>query len=221
MRQLLLFFILLATTSGCGETLYEFNGKTLSLPFATDKNLDRVYEDFALETDITAFDEFLLSFDLQDAGAVGNVTLYFRSGDGWYSIATSPMTAGEQTLIFDKSQFMTEGTPAGLDKIDTIRISFWRGLPVDSSVKLGELRASTHSILFVPPEGRSEAERTAGANLQRLFRDNGRYEWVREEYCSRGFERQYNGEWYRVIADNAGDNNTVPTGASNIWEKVT
>ena len=62
--------------------------------------------------------------------------------------------------------------------------------------------------------------------LCKLFRDSGRYEWVREEYCIKGFERYYDdGDpqrtgWYRVIADNAGDNNAPPPGVPMTWEKV-
>jgi hypothetical protein len=61
MRLTFLFFVLLFANVGCGETLYKFDGNTLSLPFATDKNLDRVYADFELKTDLTAFDQFQLT----------------------------------------------------------------------------------------------------------------------------------------------------------------
>jgi len=62
--------------------------------------------------------------------------------------------------------------------------------------------------------------------LCKLFRDGGRYDWVREEYCIKGFERYYDdGDpqrtgWYRVITDNAGDNVTPPPGVPQTWEKV-
>jgi hypothetical protein len=57
--------------------------------------------------------------------------------------------------------------------------------------------------------------------------NNKRYEWVREEYCSNGFERFYEDQnddqrtgWYRVIAANAGDNNTPPPNLPQTWEKL-
>ena len=64
--------------------------------------------------------------------------------------------------------------------------------------------------------------------LCKLFRDAGRYEWVREEYCIEGFIRHWknpskpdeNG-WYRVVTDNAGDNVTPPPGVPWVWERVT
>jgi len=180
MKHTMLFFVLSvlsAANAACGETLYEFNGKILPLPFATDKNLDRVYEDFALKIDVTAFDQFQLTFDAPSPDAMGSITLYFRSGNGWYSIATPPVTTGQQTIVFDKSQSMSEGSPAGFDKVDTIRVSFWRcfgdgDMAVDSSVKLEKLEASTHSILLVAPENRTGEERRAAGDLYQVFREN-------------------------------------------------
>ena len=173
MRQIALLFALLFASTGCGETLYEFHGKTLTLPFATDKDLDRVYEDFEFKADLTAFDQFHLTFDAPNPNAIGNVTLYFRSGGGWYSFATPATRTGPQTLDFDKSRMMSEGTPAGLDQVDTIRVAFWKGMAVDASVKLDKLTASTHPILLLVPDNRAEGERRAAANLQRMLRENG------------------------------------------------
>ena len=63
--------------------------------------------------------------------------------------------------------------------------------------------------------------------LCKLFRDSGRYEWVREEWCSQGFERHWENAdrpeesgWYRVIAANAGDNNTAPPSVPSVWAKI-
>ena len=61
--------------------------------------------------------------------------------------------------------------------------------------------------------------------LCKLFRDGGRYPWVREEYCLKGFERYYDdGDpnrtgWYAVTADYV-DDATPPPNAPNMWEKV-
>jgi hypothetical protein len=77
-------------------------------------------------------------------------------------------------------------------------------------------------------DGRIQTDRPPPENsLCRLFRHSGRFEWVREEYCSRGFERHYtdpnNHErmgWYRVTANNAGDNNTPPPNIPHVWERL-
>jgi len=76
-------------------------------------------------------------------------------------------------------------------------------------------------------DGRIQNDRPPPENsLCRLFRNRERCEWAREEYCSNGFERYYDdGDpkrtgWYKVIASNAGDNNTSPPGLPNIWKKI-
>jgi len=63
-------------------------------------------------------------------------------------------------------------------------------------------------------------------SLCKLFRDSGRYEWVREEYCIKGFERYYQDSdpnrtgWYRVISERV-DSGTPPPNLIGIdWEKV-
>ena len=58
----------------------------------------------------------------------------------------------------------------------------------------------------------------AKPSLVKLFRDAGRYEWVREEYCIKGFERSYNGKWYRVTAEIVDD--STPPGNSQAWEEI-
>jgi len=55
--------------------------------------------------------------------------------------------------------------------------------------------------------------------LLKLFRDGGRYEWVREEYCLKGFERYYDGDWYKVIAERA-DSAIPPPNDGQNWEKI-
>jgi len=59
----------------------------------------------------------------------------------------------------------------------------------------------------------------------KLFRDSGRYPWVREEFCLRGFERYYDdGDpgrtgWYRVITTSV-DSATPPPNDYQNWEKI-
>jgi len=53
----------------------------------------------------------------------------------------------------------------------------------------------------------------------RLFRDAGRYPWVREEFVIKGCEREYEGVWYRVKVDVVGAGATPPPN-SNEWERI-
>ena len=53
----------------------------------------------------------------------------------------------------------------------------------------------------------------------KLFRDNGLYEWVREEYCLRGYVRSYEGKWYEVIAARV-DSATPPPNDPASWREI-
>ena len=60
-------------------------------------------------------------------------------------------------------------------------------------------------------------------SLCKLFRDKNSHdpdgtdrEWVKEEYCLKGFERKYNGIWYVVIADRV-DSGTPPINDAASW----
>jgi len=83
----------------------------------------------------------------------------------------------------------------------------------------GEVVRVGGSKYLLQNQGRIDLDKPPEINpLCKLFRDAGRYEWAREEYCLRGFERQYDGEWYRVTADRVDDSTPPPN--SNSWERV-
>ena len=62
-------------------------------------------------------------------------------------------------------------------------------------------------------------------SLCKLFRDSGRYEWVKEEFCLKGFERHYDdGDpnrtgWYVVISERV-DGGTPPPNDYQNWQKI-
>jgi len=62
-------------------------------------------------------------------------------------------------------------------------------------------------------------------SLCKLFRDAERYNWVREEFCLKGFERYFDdGDpvrtgWYIVISDVV-DNAAPPNALPQNWEKL-
>jgi len=83
--------------------------------------------------------------------AVGHLSLYFRSGEGWYAAGRGLRQKGWQTLHFSKAAFGTEGRPAGWHRIDGIRISIWRGQAVDGFARLRKLAAGRHDVALVIP----------------------------------------------------------------------
>ena len=128
--------------------LIDFNGKTVDLKYASEPNAERFSLDLPFKADCSAFDRFAISCELENPEGIGSATLYFKSGAGWYSMTGAPRRSatGETTYLFEKGGYMSEGKPAGWDKIDAIRVSFWRGGPVDGRVVFRSLAASRFAL---------------------------------------------------------------------------
>jgi uncharacterized lipoprotein YddW (UPF0748 family) len=120
-------------------------------PFATDKKLERTILDREVALDLAAPGQFRLEIAVDKPEEAGRLSLYFRSGAGWYSAGTGFAKQGWQTLRFSKASFGVEGQPAGWHQIDGIRISVWRGPPEDSAIRLGRLAAVWHDVALVIP----------------------------------------------------------------------
>lgn len=131
---------------GDGRTVLQFDA-----PFASDTELERTIIDREAELDLAAPGQFFLEIAVENPEVAGRVSLYFRSGGGWYASGAGFVKKGWQTLRISKASFNIEGEPAGWHKVDGIRISVWRGQPQDYSVRLGRLAAVSHDIALVIP----------------------------------------------------------------------
>ena len=84
-----------------------------------------------------------IQFDVfcPDAAPVSHFSIYFQSGDGWYSAAFHPEAANTwQTVAINKTSAHAEGKPSGWSHITAIRISAWRGGNEDTALCLSNLR---------------------------------------------------------------------------------
>ncbi len=123
----------------------------LSAPFGSDPGLPRTIIDRQVDLDLAAAGEFALEIAVDQPEAAGHVSLYFRSGGGWYAGGAALTKDGWQTLRFSKASFRIEDDPAGWHRIDGIRISIWRGQPKDFAARLGRLTAVWHEVALVTP----------------------------------------------------------------------
>jgi uncharacterized lipoprotein YddW (UPF0748 family) len=155
----------------------------LNAPFAAQRKLRRTVADRRVRLDLSAPGGFVLEAAIDDPVLVGGLTLYFRSGSGWYSSSKPVAKKGWRTLRFAKASFTVEGTPAGWDKIDGIRLSAWRppGKDAgDTSVRFRRLSAVWHDVALVVPvqtQYRTEAElavaREAAHRLEAMLDELG------------------------------------------------
>jgi len=120
-------------------------------PFAREEELPRTILDRQLDLNLAAPGQFLLEVAVDEPEVAGRLSLYFRSGDGWYASGAGFVKQGWQTLRFSKASFSIEGEPNGWHQIDQVRISIWRGPPKDCSVRLGRLAAVWHDVALVIP----------------------------------------------------------------------
>ncbi len=124
---------------------------TVKAPFAEVPTLGRAVIDRSADLNLAAPGQFELDIAVEPPEACGNLTLYFRSGGGWYGASGGVAAEGWQTVRFSKANFRTEGTPAGWDKISGIRIACWRGRAKDATIRIRRLAACWSDVALVIP----------------------------------------------------------------------
>ncbi len=139
---------------------------TVKAPFAESSTLSRVVIDRSLELNLAAPGRFELEIAVDPPEACGSLTLYFRSGRGWYGAGGGVAASGWQTVQFSKAGFRTEGTPAGWDKIDGIRIACWRGRAKDATIRIRRLAACwSNAALVIPTASEHPGDREVDSAL--------------------------------------------------------
>ena len=99
-------------------------GKALKLPCNfTDEKIRRAVYDKDVSVDLTAHGSICFDLYVDERGPVGTFTIYFHSGDGWYSGQVHGPRKGWQEVRLPKAGFGIEGTPAGWNQVDRIRLS--------------------------------------------------------------------------------------------------
>ena len=116
-------------------SIVEIDGRTaLRMPcnFHGTK-FDRASWDCRLTLDLAMCNGVQFLFYCHDPSPVGSFSIYFHSGNGWYrSTFDAPRSEGWSSVKIYKKTAGIEGEPAGWGKVDTIRISAWRGQDVDT-----------------------------------------------------------------------------------------
>ena len=109
---------------------------------------ERAYWDRDTNLDLSRLGRFRFWLDVQNSAVIRQGTIYFRSGDGWFG-AWFSVQEGEQWVALNKSNFISEGTPAGWTQIDGVRMSFWRAQEGQATVGLDELEGIADEIVVV------------------------------------------------------------------------
>jgi uncharacterized lipoprotein YddW (UPF0748 family) len=102
--------------------------------------IDRASWDGSLKLDLTMCKGLQFLFYCPDPSPVASFVVYLHSGDGWYRGGFDAPACDEWAEIrVDKNTTSIEGRPAGWSKIDTIRVSAWRGQDIDTEFYIAAL----------------------------------------------------------------------------------
>lgn len=157
--------------SGSGEpiSVVEDSGvRVMKLESASAAaDADRVYIDRNVKLDLSQASEFTLRMAADRPAAVQHISLYFRSGQGWYGMTGGFYKKSWQTLRFQRDRANIEGKPAGWDKIDAVRIAFWWSKPENSVFLFDNFAFLTKSDLA---DGPLALQRQYEMGLERLDR---------------------------------------------------
>lgn len=126
----------------------------LSAPFSSNREIPRAGMDKLVKLDLDSAGLFTLDVKPDSPNSNHQVSLYFKSGRGWYSASARVKGDAWHTLRFNKSDFRPEDKPTGWNKIEAIRLVFWRSSPSepDTRFQLRRLNATTSEIVIVVPD---------------------------------------------------------------------
>ncbi|MDO4575531.1 MAG: family 10 glycosylhydrolase [Planctomycetia bacterium] len=109
---------------------------------------ERISIDRTVDWDLSDWNRFELDINVTNPAAFRNSSLYFHTQGGWFS-AGGHVPEKSGTLVFLKRHFRSEGKPEGWGRIDTVRLSFWKGSDQEGAIRFQEFRAIQEPVLFV------------------------------------------------------------------------
>lgn len=98
-------------------------GSEFTCDFA--KVADRCYWEAATALDLSGGVSLIGWIYAANAAAIESVNIHLKSGGGWYN-TTILVAEGWNAFAVNMAHFGVQGTPSGLDRIDTVRISAWK-----------------------------------------------------------------------------------------------
>ncbi len=112
-------------------------------PFDTAPRVDRFSWDAVVTQDLSGVESLDIPLRLTGPQSVASLSLYFRSGPGWYHLTLpQPAPPGQWSVVrVPLEAARTEGRPAGWSRIDTVRLSVWRAGTSAAELAVGPVRA--------------------------------------------------------------------------------
>lgn len=133
-----------------GQAPPELTARGLVFPIAFPSVAERIYWSADLVRDLGEFRYIELELSMEGEGRPRYMSLYFRSGGGWYG-AQFPAPGGTRYRVFlTRDDFAAEERPAGWAQVDGMRLAVWRsGNPAPARVVVHSIRAYAPTALVL------------------------------------------------------------------------
>jgi len=119
----------------------------LPCPFAGPP-IPRASWDTDLRADLSNAEGLAIVLRSGDLSPVAGISVYLKSGAGWYHLACPPPMPGRwTTVVLGLEEAGVEGKPAGWDQIEGVRISILRAGNTDTEFHISSLHAVGMSAL--------------------------------------------------------------------------
>jgi len=138
-----------AWTSGPGAKSAQRIPDGIRLPCPFHREVDRFFWDVPVRRDLSGVSSFELTLQVSSPEACRRLSVYFKSGSGWYHWSQPIRGANRQTVVLPKSGFSEEGSPAGWDRIEAIRFAPWKAENRTTNFDLFDISSRVDEILVV------------------------------------------------------------------------
>ena len=148
-----------------GSPPVEYREDGLVLPCPFKKDIVRCSWDRSVSLDLSPVTSFKLDLACEHPEAIRALSIYFKSGNGWYVWNKPLKTGARQQIVLMKTDFEEEKDPAGWNRIEAIRIAPWKDQPVNTTLTLYGFAAQADTILLV--QGTLSARESNAQNVAR------------------------------------------------------
>jgi len=139
----------------------------LPCDFSRRPRNERAVIDLNVELDLVRYGSIDFDFYAEDPAPIRGGTLYFRSGGGWYG-AGFGIERGWNRVRLGKGAFRSEGSPAGWDRVDGVRIAIWKSRDIDTTCAVDNLHARSETIVVVSGRDVGPEAQTARETAERV-----------------------------------------------------
>jgi len=129
----------------------------------------RLTLDRELNRNLSSPGQFQVDIRLLSPPSGERLSLYFHSGEGWYTTGADVRSEGWTRLVFKKTDFQKEGHPAGWDQIDGIRLSLWKGKNQRPKMLLRNLSGYSNLIAIIVPDDQDNKQSQASYQVAETF----------------------------------------------------